>query len=288
MKRSILSAFALSCALSTAAFAEVTGKVTFDGPAPARKPVAGLGTDPNCGKLHKAPVLDEAVVVGKGGELANVVVSLKGDLKGAAPADEVVLDQQGCMYVPHVVSVTVGQKLVAANSDPFLHNVHSLPENNPPKNVAQPVKGQKDVIPTKAAETFKVKCDVHPWMAAWVAVFDHPFHSVTGEDGVFSIDTKGLKDGEYEVALWHEKFKDCGSGKVTVKDGKGTFDFKVKPKTAAAATATDGTVLVSAEPTVKGPSCCTDGSKCGLKAGETVKADDAAKPAEAAKVVALK
>lgn len=272
MKRSLLIALALSAGLTTSAFAEITGKVTFDGTAPERKPVAGLPNDANCGKLHKGPVLDETVVVGKGGELANAVVYLKGELKGEVPADEVVLDQVGCVYTPHVVSVTVGQKLIAVNSDPFLHNVHSLPENNPPKNIAQPVKGQKDVIPTKAAEQFKVKCDVHPWMSAWVAVFDHPFHSVTGEDGVFAIDAKGLKDGEYDVVVWHEKLKDnAATGKVTVKGGSGTVDLKVKPK-AAAGPAAGKEVLVSTA-AVKGPTCCTDGSKCGEQAaGEVVKA----------------
>lgn len=276
MKRTLLMALALSTGLATSAFAEITGKITFDGQAPERKPVAGIQQDPNCGKLHKGPVLDETVVVGKGGELANVVVYLKGDLKGDAPADEVILDQVNCVYTPHVVSVTVGQKLVAINSDPFLHNVHSLPENNPPKNIAQPVKGQKDVLPTKAAEKFKVKCDVHPWMSAWVAVFDHPFHSVTGEDGIYYIETTGLKDGEYEVGLWHEKFKECGSGKITLKDGKATLDLKVKPAAAAAAAPAAGQeVTVST-----GKPCCTDGSKCAEKAAEVVKQIEAAKAGE--------
>jgi hypothetical protein len=136
------------------------------------------------------------------------------------------------------------------------------------------------VIPTKAAEQFKVKCDVHPWMSAWVAVFDHPFHGVTGEDGVFAIDTKGLKDGDYDVVVWHEKFKDnAATGKVSVKDGKGTVDLKVKPKAAAAPAdqkpAGDKEVLVSTD--AKGPTCCTDGSKCGEKAVAA-----AAKPGEVA------
>jgi plastocyanin len=244
MKRFWLTALALSVGLTTSAFAEVTGKVTFTGEAPVRKPLAGAATDPNCGKMHKTPLLEEMVVVGKAGELANAVVYLKG-ATGKAPADDVILDQQGCQYVPHVVSATVGQKLLAQNDDTFLHNVHTLPELNAPINRGQAVKGQKDPIPTKAAEFFKVKCDVHPWMSAWVAIFDHPYHSVTGEDGIFSIDTKDLKDGDYEVAVWHEKFKDCATGKVTVKAGKGTVDFKVQPKAAAAAPAVDKVVLAS-------------------------------------------
>lgn len=281
MKRTLLTALALSAAMTTSAFAEVTGKVTFDGKAPVRKPVPGIMQDPTCSKLHKGTApLDETVIVGKAGELANAVVYLKKDgLKGEAPAEEVVLDQKDCVYVPHVVSATVGQKLMAENSDTFLHNVHSLPEVNPPINRGQSVKGQKDPIPTKAAEQFIVKCDVHPWMRAWVAVFDHPFHAVTGEDGVFSIDTKGLADGEYDVAVWHEKFKDCATGKVTVKGGKGTVDLKAAAKAAAAPAVEEKTVTVS---TADGkPACCTDDAKC-------LVTDAAAKPAAAPTAVVQK
>jgi plastocyanin len=141
MIRKFVAAVALTAGFSTAAFAQVEGKVTFAGDAPARKPLPGIMNDANCGKLHKTAPLDESVLVGKGGELANVVVYLKGDgLKGDAPADEVVLDQVNCIYTPHVVSVTVGQKLIAVNSDPFLHNVHTLPETNAPINKASRVR----------------------------------------------------------------------------------------------------------------------------------------------------
>ena len=267
MKRSLLTALALSIGLSTSAMAEITGTVKFDGPAPARVELKAAMADPNCKALHTEPVLSEQVIVGKGGELANAVVYLKGDLKGTAPADEVVLDQVGCVYTPHVVSATVGQKVVAKNSDSFLHNVNVKCILNKPKNIAQPGKNQVDPVPSAEAEFYQVACNVHPWMQAWVAVLPHPYHSVTIEDGTYYIDTKGLADGEYEVSVWHEKFKnDCATGKVTVKDGKGSLDLTVKPK-AAAAGAVDNTVLVSA-PAAK-PSCCTDGSKCGETAAQS-------------------
>ena len=234
---STLSAVALSAAVGSASFGQVTGAVKLEGKAPTRGPVAGLAQNPQCAALHKEPVLDETVVADKDGNLANVIVFLKG-AKGPAPKDPVVLDQKGCQYVPHVVSVTVGQQFNAANSDPFLHNVHPLPDVNPQVNMAQPGKtpeeGMKVMVP-KAAEFFKVKCDVHPWMSAWVGVFDHPYHSVTGEDGQFEIATEGLKDGDYELAAWHEKYKELKGGKVTVKGGKAELSKPLTFKAAAAA-----------------------------------------------------
>src|SRR5439155_14914661 len=103
--------------------------------------------------------------------------------KPAAAPPHVDLDQKGCQYTPHVVAVQVGEPLVAKNSDAFLHNVHSQPTDNTPINTAQPtidVKGKK--LDTKVAEYYRVKCDVHPWMSAWVAVVDSPYYAVTDKD----------------------------------------------------------------------------------------------------------
>jgi hypothetical protein len=40
-------------------------------------------------------------------------------------------------------------------------------------------------------------------MSAWVSVFTHPFFSVTGTDGKFTI--SGLDPGTYEITAWHER-----------------------------------------------------------------------------------
>jgi plastocyanin len=268
---STLLAVVLSAAVGSASYGQVTGTVKLDGKAPARGPVAGLAQNPECSKLHKEPVLDETVVADKEGNLANVIVFIKG-AKGPAGKDPVVIDQKGCQYIPHVVSLTVGQQLNAANSDGFLHNVHPLPDLNPQSNNAQPGKtpetGQKIMVP-KAAEFFKVKCDVHPWMSAYVGVFDHPYHSVTGEDGAFEIATDGLKDGDYEIGAWHEKYKELKGPKVSVKGGKAELSkplaFKAaaaaaEPKasdaaTAAAVEAGVGTVVLTAAPAKAGAAC---------------------------------
>jgi hypothetical protein len=122
-----------------------------------------------------------------------------------APAQPALLDQKGCRYEPHVLAMRVGQPIVVSNSDPLLHNVHALTMDNPAFNFGQPTLDRgRNLGPMKAAEVFKVKCDFHPWMLAYVHVFDHPYFAVTAEDGSYSIPA-GLPDGRYTLVAWHER-----------------------------------------------------------------------------------
>jgi plastocyanin len=180
--------------------------------------------------------MEDTVIVGDDGGLANVVVSIKKEEGMTLPGDDsppqipAVLDQQGCQYFPHVVAIQVGQPIIVKNNDPFLHNVHSLPERNDPMNKAQPnIDRQGAKAPKlKEPEIFRVKCDVHPWMGAWIAVIDSPFFAITGKDGKFTL-PKGLPNGDYTVTIWHEKYG-TQEAKLSVKDGRGEVNFTVKAK----------------------------------------------------------
>ena len=265
--KTMLSAAVLAVGIGGIAMADVTGTVKYEGKAPARKPINMAGVA-QCAQQHKTPVLEESLVVGKGGELANVVVSLKTPPAGGkVPAEPAVFDQKGCQYVPHVLPMMVGQKVLVKNSDPFLHNVHGLPEENPSFNFGQNnIDPGKAIGPMKAVEYFRVKCDVHPWMSAWFAVFNHPYFGVTDETGKFTI--KGVPDGEHEVVLWHEKLGES-EGKVTVKGGKGELTATMKPEEEANAMPAleqilaSTPVLLSATATTKSEcgTCCESAKK---------------------------
>lgn len=168
-----IAAALFSASLCSVSFAQITGLVKLDGKAPDMPEIKGIANDPICSKLHKDPVYDETVVVGDKGELANVIVSIKPadgqKLAGGVPTTPAVLDQKGCIYHPHVIACMVGQQVNVKNSDPFMHNVHALSLDNEGFNVGQPAPGVKKLDPFKAPETFKIKCDVHPWMGAWGA-----------------------------------------------------------------------------------------------------------------------
>ena len=224
MKFRFLSVAALlvACAGMSAA-GDVTGKVAFTGTAPKMARIM-MNADPVCVKQHTTPVTGEEVVVNKNGTLKNVLIYVKEGLGAktfSPPAMKVEFNQKGCQYWPHVVGIQTGQELEVVNSDPTLHNVHSLSKENPQFNVAQPIKGMKLTKKFDKPEVFKVKCEVHTWMGAYIGVFSHPYFAVTGDDGTFSL--KGLPAGDYTIEAWHEKY--------------GTQTMKVKVAAGGAATA---------------------------------------------------
>lgn len=205
----------LMCGTSVAiAGGTVTGKVTLKGAAPATPPPTKVTANPEqCGSEQPAES-----IVGTGGSVKWAVVRIVG-AKGefAASATAPTLDQRGCRFMPHVVVVPAGKPLKVLNSDGILHNVHTFSSKNAPINTAQP--GFRKVMDTTFGqpEIFKVGCDVHPWMSAYIVVADSPFVAVTDENGSFSID--GVPAGSYTVTVWHESFGEQ-TQQLTVADGQ--------------------------------------------------------------------
>ena len=178
----------------------VRGRVTLSGwTAPLPPPMTI-----KCGD-QTLTMRDEAVVVGPDQALKGVVVWISDAPPSGAVVSQqpVVLDQQGCVYRPHVVALRVGQPLRVRSSDQTLHNVHMLTEANAPVNLGMMKPAEKDVR-FKVPERFRVRCDVHPWMSANVAVFEHPYFAVSDENGRFEI--TGLPAGPYTVKAWQERF----------------------------------------------------------------------------------
>ena len=225
-----LSIVALACSLNAA---DLTGTVTLKGTPPAEKDITPLKDDPNCGKLVTSTTKTTHYVVGAKGELANAVVIVKGVANaksGGASAAPVVIDQKSCTYVPHILAVQTGQKVVVKNSDPVLHNVHTTPTvaGNKEMNQAQMPNAADMTVSFDKPENFlKFKCDVHPWMFAYVCVVDHPYFAVTGADGSFKI--ANVPPGKYTVEALHRK-AGTATLEVEVKDAGGRADFTLEAK----------------------------------------------------------
>jgi len=184
----------------------ITGTVTYDGEAPKFRAIK-MDADPVCLTKHGKPVYPQTLLLGDNNTMGSVFVHVTKGLpkkKYPAPTEEAVITQAGCIYEPHVLGVMVGQPLKILNPDGTLHNVHALSKTNPEFNLAMP-KFRKETtkIFDKPEFMFPMKCDVHPWMVAWVSVMPHPYFSVTKKDGKFKIDN--LPAGTYEVEAWQER-----------------------------------------------------------------------------------
>jgi plastocyanin len=224
----------VACSLQIASAGEISGKVTLKGTPPKEAENNDIKSNADCAKMHTGPVTTHHFVVGAGGELANVVVSLQGpNVKpssggSAAPA---VLDQKGCEYTPTILAVQTDQKLMVKNSDPVMHNVHPMPAaaGNKEDNKAQMPNGPDLAFAFSKPENFlKVKCDVHPWMFAWITVFDHPYFAVSGKDGTFTI--HNVPAGNYKIQAVHRK-AGTTTQEIEVKEGepaKADFTLEVK------------------------------------------------------------
>jgi plastocyanin len=210
------------------AASSITGTVTFTGKAPTLKPLS-MDADPACAKKHSGPVPNEMLLLGNGNTMGNIMVYVsKGVPAGKswpAPKNPAVLDQKGCQYIPHVQGIMVGQAYKILNSDGVLHNVHALPKINRGFNRPMPAT-VKEASATfdKPEAMFQIKCDVHPWMSAFVGAFNHPFFSVTGADGKFTI--SGLDPGTYEITAWHERLGTQTASVTVGASDKKTQDFK--------------------------------------------------------------
>jgi plastocyanin len=212
---------------------QITGTVKLDGTAPKAKTI-DMSKEPTCAQVHASkPAITESVMTGPTGGLENVVVYISEGYTGSepAPSQPVKLEQKGCVYVPHVVAVGVGQKLEIINSDQTSHNIHPMPKTgggNPEWNKSQ-LGGAAPIEVTYTSEevAVPVKCNVHPWMRAYIAVIKTP-HDVTGENGSFKLDN--IPPGTYTLTAWQETYG-TQTAKVTVAPGKpANVDFTFKAK----------------------------------------------------------
>jgi plastocyanin len=188
-----------------------------------------MSADPSCAKQHPTPVFTQDVVTDASGDLQNVIVFISDGLGSQTfqpPSQPVVLDQKGCLYQPRVLAIQANQPMEVVNEDPTSHNIHPTPANNREWNKSEPPGAKAEATFAREEIAIPVKCNIHPWMRGYVAVFKHPFFAVTGKDGSF--DLSNLPPGTYTIKAWHEKL---GTSTQTITIGANetkAIDFVLK------------------------------------------------------------
>lgn len=235
MKKLLAAATACCFVLGTWAYAKayeggavsgggsISGEVKYAGAPPAPKKLEVSKDTDVCGKDKTS----QDLVVGGNKGIKNAVIFIANISKGKKlEAKEAVLDQKGCEYHPHVQVVTAGAPIKILNSDGILHNIHTHSKINPPVNKAQPKFKKEMTEKIEKAEIVMVKCDVHGWMSAVLAVADNPYYAVTDDNGGFKL--TDVPAGTYQVKIWHETLGEQ-TKQVTVTaggDAKVTAEMK--------------------------------------------------------------
>lgn len=214
----------------------ITGKISYDGPAPELKKI-DMTQDANCAGSSGDKTADDVLVAD--GKLANVFVYLKGGpvdkFSFPTPSDPVTLDQQGCRYHPRVIGIQTNQQLKVTNSDNTTHNIHPSPKVNQEWNQMQAQGSAAIEKKFSRPETLiPVKCNQHPWMKANIGVLSHPCFAVSAKDGTYTI--KNVPPGTYTLVFWHEtKGEQTQQVTIAAKESK-TQDITYKAAATAGAT----------------------------------------------------
>lgn len=200
----------------------IRGTVTLDGKAPKLPP-------PSITKFKEIckDVPNESVVLGPGRGVRYAVITLEGLSKGRPLEREVVheIDNVRCRFAPRVIAAEIGQFVVFKNSDPILHTAHALFNGDQPQFNIGLYPGRVSRKPLTAPGIVKIICEVHPWMSAYIAVTDHPYHAVTDIYGEYLL--QDVPPGVYRLTLWHETLGKQEK-KVEVKAGSvAQIDFSV-------------------------------------------------------------
>lgn len=194
----------------------LVGTVRFTGAPLALEPLRVNKNRDVCG----AQVAAEALVLGGDRGVRGSVVLIEGVKRGKKAAGDMVLDNRGCRFVPHVAATTAGATARIRNSDAMLHNTHGFLGGRTVFNLALPAKDQVVDVTRRLSKpgVLRVLCDAHPHMSAWIVVHDSPYVAVTDERGAFRIDQ--VPPGTYTVTMWHEGFRQKGAD----KDGRPEYE----------------------------------------------------------------
>jgi plastocyanin len=192
---------------------------------PSDNDVIRMRADPMCDRANGGRrVLQETVVRADDGSLRDVFVHLQGSFPDAPTrGGPVLIDQVGCVYLPRVVGLQVGQRLEVRNSDSGLHNVHGISGGNDGFNVGQPVAGIVNSFTLTTEGMTRLQCDVHTWMVAFVGVVRHPYFAVTNTEGTFELDDVPV--GTHTIQAWQERYGTLTSSVQVTAGGVADVDF---------------------------------------------------------------
>ncbi len=168
---------------------------------------------------------DERLVLGPKKGIRDVVVTLseKKKFRKKPKPKQYVLDNDGCVFVPHIGAMSVGSTVKVTSSDTVMHNAQAVLalSFNSAVSKTKPYESTRAKKPGIAIVT----CSFHTWMQSRIHVLPHEFFDVSSDDGTFKI--MNIPPGSYQFEVRHETLapyllKKHVKKKFTIKKGQST------------------------------------------------------------------
>jgi hypothetical protein len=229
----------------------LAGTVLLDGKVPPPKGY-NLTTLPDavyCGRISdgRGWRLLQPFNAGPNGEFRQVVVLLE-DIEKGKPFGEyrpTRIEAIDCRFMPFVNLVRDLHDVVVVNMDPAMHDIQAYETSQlGPRvlfNVPLPISKRypheaglsahvhkhyegtpttQTVSMTKGRRIFTMQCGFHAYMESWALVADHPYYTITDNEGRFQL--TDIPAGTYKVKLWHPYIRQDIEQTVTIEPNKQT------------------------------------------------------------------
>jgi hypothetical protein len=226
---------------------QLTGTVKLKGkiPTPKRFNLV-LFSDPYyCGRISdgRGWRITPMPAIGQHSELPGAVVFLE-DVKKGKPgtASATIIQTKNCVFLPYINATQIGQTFHFQNWDPIQHklevfltsqqgaqsllgqNLQTHPENRKSDFLSS---GHTGLHRSGAEVQYQVdrrgilvfRCRLHDYMEGWTVVLPHPYFSITGKNGAFSL--KDIPPGTYNLIVWHPLGKQETAIEIGARQTKG-------------------------------------------------------------------
>ncbi|HEX5077205.1 MAG TPA: carboxypeptidase regulatory-like domain-containing protein [Gemmatimonadaceae bacterium] len=199
-------------------YGKLSGFVELEGQPPPDTVFQPTVDQPVCGAAFTRRGIDRA-----GNRAIGVVVWIDGLRAGKPlpPDRRFEVLNQNCLMFPEMQAAMAGGTLNVRSLDAAEHRTRITRSGTGEVLATIRETDEGQVVPNEhvlaTPGVLRLSCDVHPWTHAWIAVFDHPYFTMTGADGSFAIDS--VPPGRYRLRLWHPRLEAVDET-VTIEAGK--------------------------------------------------------------------
>ena len=150
------------------------------------------------------------------------------DVGAGGPAETAAspfMDQIANAFYPPMLVAPVGRPVDFWNSEGVMHNVNVTDDaGGTVFNIATPPGFESYQHTFVAPGVYRVSCDIHPNMTAFIVAVSTPYAAVAAPDGTFSI--PGVPPGTYRASVWSLDAARRVTRAVEIDGASGALDLR--------------------------------------------------------------